>query len=418
MTSRCGIALLMGLGVACSGPATDEHPPGIDADDDGHAARLDCDDSDPAIHPGAEERCNGIDDDCDGRIDTIDNDLVDGLWLYWDGDGDGWGVGTLLETCTPQGYAEQPGDCDDEAARVHPGATETWYDGVDQDCDYASDYDQDADRHDSDAHGGRDCDDTDPERNPSALERPNAIDDDCDGAVDDEACHDGIDNDGDALVDCEDADCFEPCQETAACEDGIDNDDDGWIDNADPDCWGNHPPIYTISRVRGGRLGVAVHGAGGGAKTSGKMFTSTVTYRHNAGTMSSVWGSVQAMPDHDEPVLATCQWTLHSGSFSAWSHWDSAGDCTPGGAAVWRGQLELDYGCGALGTSILPPHLWAGDAGVMGHSTPGSMACFGYGLPWYTGATTAHDAWKHAGYTMSFGSERDMILTPEGSVWP
>ena len=29
----------------------------------------DCDDSDPARHPGATEACNGIDDNCDGRID-------------------------------------------------------------------------------------------------------------------------------------------------------------------------------------------------------------------------------------------------------------------------------------------------------------------------------------------------------------
>jgi hypothetical protein len=44
---------------------------------------------------------------------------------------------------------------------VNPGATEVWYDGVDQDCDDADDYDADGDGDPSDVHGGTDCDDDD-----------------------------------------------------------------------------------------------------------------------------------------------------------------------------------------------------------------------------------------------------------------
>jgi hypothetical protein len=46
-----------------------DRPPPEDVDQDGFATTTDCDDYDPAVHPGAAESWNGDDDDCDGRID-------------------------------------------------------------------------------------------------------------------------------------------------------------------------------------------------------------------------------------------------------------------------------------------------------------------------------------------------------------
>ncbi len=76
------------------------------------------------------------------------------------------------------GVTARAGDCDDTDPAVAPGAAETWYDGVDADCDGASDWDQDGDGA-SILEG--DCDDTDPAVNPDARDVVDGVDDDCDG---------------------------------------------------------------------------------------------------------------------------------------------------------------------------------------------------------------------------------------------
>ena len=51
----------------------------------------------------------------------------------------------------PAGFEAIAGTAQPAAAEVHPDATETWYDGVDQDCAGDADFDQDADGQATDA---------------------------------------------------------------------------------------------------------------------------------------------------------------------------------------------------------------------------------------------------------------------------
>ena len=111
-----------------------------DDDADGWALCEDCDDVDPAVNPAATEICNGIDDDCDGEADPTSS--FDVLPFYADTDGDGYGdVSSSTSACAaPPGYVEDTTDCDDTRADVNPGATELCdaYD-TDEDCNGLAD---------------------------------------------------------------------------------------------------------------------------------------------------------------------------------------------------------------------------------------------------------------------------------------
>ncbi len=121
----------------------------------------DCDDSRADVYPGADEVCDEVDQDCD---DEVDEAAIDFITCFVDEDMDGWGTPITLEACTCEaGAAEVDGDCDDSDPNTYPGATDTWYDDVDSNCDGANDFDADGDGF---ALSG-DCDDSDPNIGPT-----------------------------------------------------------------------------------------------------------------------------------------------------------------------------------------------------------------------------------------------------------
>ncbi len=93
----------------------------------------DCDDTDGAEYPGADEYCDGDDDNCDGNID--EDTAVDASTWYRDLDTDGYGdsTSTDVECYQPSGYVSDATDCDDFDITSYPGGTEVC-DSADNDC--------------------------------------------------------------------------------------------------------------------------------------------------------------------------------------------------------------------------------------------------------------------------------------------
>ena len=201
---------------------------GIDADHDGYVAGADCDDTNPAVNPGASEVCNGVDDDCDGVVDGPTLDIAT-IW-FTDGDGDGFGdPSTGAMACTaPVGGVTDGTDCDDSDGSSFPGAPEVPYDGIDQDCSGADLGDVDGDGYDADTVGGDDCDDASAALSPATPEVPyDGIDQDCSGADLTDVDGDGFDADAVGGDDCDDANAAISPASAEIPADGVDQDCDG-----------------------------------------------------------------------------------------------------------------------------------------------------------------------------------------------
>jgi MYXO-CTERM domain-containing protein len=142
-------------------------------------AGADCNDSDPAVSPNATE----------GIADAVDQDCDGAELCYADADDDGFtdGSSTVLSTdtdCTDtgEGTASDPtGECDDTNADTYPGAAAS-----DSTTDCLTDADGDGFGDDSpatDVTAGTDCNDADATIHPGATETAgDGIDQDCDGS--------------------------------------------------------------------------------------------------------------------------------------------------------------------------------------------------------------------------------------------
>lgn len=172
---RFGLCLAVAFAIACGDAQPGRVPAGGElaepsTDDDGGAY---VDELDGAAGAGADASDDAIEPELDGAAgsgaagsgpaidDTVDAGEPDGaepvttttctasVW-YLDGDGDGYGADAGAVTrCNAPGldWVSEPGDCDDDAADVHPGQTE-WFEAprgdgsYDYDCDGVEAYER------------------------------------------------------------------------------------------------------------------------------------------------------------------------------------------------------------------------------------------------------------------------------------
>lgn len=278
-------------------PAIAADPQCVDGDGDGYGnpgdstcdngSATDCDDGDPAIHPGATELCNGVDDNCDGQVDEnfilMNGAPSDPSGTCQGGANDGNTCGEDAEcpdgTCVLEVFADLPlgagcitgrgicarvgtvvcNDAHDAAiCNAVPGAPDpagegldaegqvdptvaSCFDHLDNDCDGLVD------------HGGLNESNVRQDTNCTTPELCDGFDNDNDGLVDEDfalgtACQVGVGNcvnsgvtvcANDGTMVCNVSPLVPGVESppgSPRCTDGKDNDCDGLIDLADPDC--------------------------------------------------------------------------------------------------------------------------------------------------------------------------------------
>lgn len=258
----------------------------LDNDGDGFDNGVDCDPDDGTIHPRADEIWyDGVDQNCDGAND-------------FDADNDGYVAAEYeaqqLES-VPEADRLPGGDCCDSNDNVSPIQPDPSYDGVDQDCDGADDFDADGDGHASATDrteatrvpdavcdtalfpwtGGDDCYDSDQDlsegfQNPANLDAAevysgaaeiwyDGTNQDCDACDDYDQDCDGYRAEGQPQGDdCDDLDAavhpeqpetwYNGVDEDCDGADDYDQDGDGFIGGIDgPDCNDEDPAITPIA---------------------------------------------------------------------------------------------------------------------------------------------------------------------------
>lgn len=219
-----------------------------------------------------------------------------GSMFYGDHDEDGYGddASSLVDCVAPANTSPKGGDCDDNNANIHPGASELC-NNRDDNCDGQVDENlvvgpqyEDAD---GDGHGALegkvvmakcppsgyvptrdDCNDKDPKIHAGAPETCNYIDDDCDGRVDEDArarCGVGMcSREADACG--EGASCRPGDPQPEACN-AVDDDCDGEVDEGADLCGPGAVCAQGSCVPSEGSSGAGGSGSGGGGsgETSG-----------------------------------------------------------------------------------------------------------------------------------------------------
>lgn len=179
-----------------------------DKDGDGTLDDEDCEPFDPEVSPKLPEKCDNKDNNCDGNID--EENSIGCVLLYYDKDGDGFGISNFKCLCKAEGLytADKKGDCDDNDPMTNPSSMEKCG-GVDENCngikdeegaegckEYFRDVDADGWGVNNDskclcvfvwpytAEADGDCNDLEPLISPGAAEICNNKDDNCNNIID------------------------------------------------------------------------------------------------------------------------------------------------------------------------------------------------------------------------------------------